>query len=45
MEFIKAGGSYAIVFGKSKLCFENFSIDIVPVFAQKKFPKDKDLQQ
>jgi aconitase B len=48
MEFIKAGGSYAIVFGKSyKLLLENLGIDIVPVFApSKKFlSKDKDLLQ
>jgi hypothetical protein len=48
MEFIKAGGSYAIVFGKSyKLLLQNFGIDIVPVFApSKKFLlKDKDLLQ
>jgi aconitate hydratase 2/2-methylisocitrate dehydratase len=47
MEFIKKGGSYAIVFGKSyKLCFKTLGIDIVLYFPSKKFlSKDKDLLQ
>jgi hypothetical protein len=39
MEFIKAGGSYAIVFGKSyKLCFKTLELPLFQfLLPQKKF--------